>query len=423
MVDLFSLYLQFTGFDLKRAKLEINSLNKLSAQELQQWQEKKKWETVKTHFENNPFYRKLLGGNMPDSWDKLPVLRKSDFQQPLELLISDKYKKSELFVSNTSGSTGTPFYFAKNKYAHAVAWASIQILYQEAGIAPTDVQARFFGIPLSGWSNYKENAKDLLMRRIRFPVFQLNDSTLEKYCQKIFNGKVNYIYGYTNSIKHFAKYVSGKYMPLNAKCPTLKAAIVTSEMCTVDEQNFIASALGVPVYKEYGASEVGIIAFEKNSIYKVLDASVYVENNDKNELLITSLFNDAFPLIRYNIGDIGTIERRTDGTFIKEILGRSDDMVHLPNGNVAAGLTLYYCSRAILEQQSTIKEIYVTQKTLSKFVIYYISDAVLTEQQIGIVRQAFNTYLQPGLELVFEKQDQIRRRKSGKFQIFTSEIN
>jgi len=231
------------------------------------------------------------------------------------------------------------------------------------------------------------------------------------------------MYGYTNAVRHFADYLVSKNIVLASLCPTLKAVIVTSEMCTDADKKIIAKGTGLKVINEYGASETGIIAIDdKDAKMKVSEELLYVETNDKGQLLITSFHNRAFPLIRYNIGDIATLVNEDHGMYIESIQGRSDDLVRLPGGRVAAGLTLYYCSRDILENSGKVKELYITQKTLEDFVVYYVADSELQGKEQNLVQGAFDKYLQPDLKLHFERTDIIRRKKNGKFQLFYSEL-
>ena len=55
------------------------------------------------------------------------------------------------------------------------------------------------------------------------------------------------------------------------------------------------------------------------------------------KLLITDLFNDATPLIRYQIGDLGAVEWRDcacgrSGPCLTELAGRITDLIVLPSG-------------------------------------------------------------------------------------------
>ncbi len=423
-MNLFSLILKLQGYDLAAAGQELHRLHKMSPTQYHAFQEKMRWDIVRHHHQNNPFYRSLVGEKLPTDWADLPVLTKGQYQRQLPQLISSGYDPKNLYVANTSGSTGNPFYFAKDKFAHSMTWANIFFYYLSVGISDDDLQARFFGIPLSGKSLVVERIKDFAMSRVRFPVFYLGSDSLAQYLETFKKNKFGYIYGYTNAIRHFAAFVKNKGIVLRDLCPTLKAVIVTAEMCTDQDRRFIATATGVPVYIEYGASETGLIAFtDSDGDLRVCDETLFVETNAENEILVTTFYNKAFPVIRYKIGDMGTLAIKNGHTIIQSLIGRSDDLVKLPNGNEAAGLTFYYCTRAILEKSANIREIYFTQKSLSTFLINYVAEHDLSEADRQTIVSNIDKMLQPGLDLIFERTTEIRRKSNGKFQVFTSELH
>ena len=47
------------------------------------------------------------------------MLEKSDYQNKLDSQLSRGYTIENTYVANTSGSSGHPFFFAKNKESHA----------------------------------------------------------------------------------------------------------------------------------------------------------------------------------------------------------------------------------------------------------------------------------------------------------------
>jgi len=414
--------LKLTGFDLVRASDVLNTIRS-GVVDYAGWQDRKKWQIFNHHLANNPFYRTFIQNASIKKWEDVPVIRKTDFQRPLMQLISSGFTKKKLYVANTSGSTGQPFTYAKDKFCHALAWALIKQRYLQYGIHLNSLQARFYGIPLKGSSALKEQLKDKLMNRVRFPVFDLSSQRLHQFIDQFRRFSFEYIYGYTNSIRHFGQYLLDAGIILRSICPSLKCVIVTAEMCSSYDRKLIELATGVPCIIEYGSSETGIIGIELEGIMQASDELFYLETDENGSLLITSLFNYAFPLIRYRIGD--QVELLRDGThgktIIQKIMGRSDDLIRLPNGKIAAGLTMYYISRNLLDQMSRIKEIYVTQTQLSSFKVFYVGENLSDKEELQI-RKSFDAYLQPGLHLEIVKADTIRRRSNGKLQMFHSEL-
>ena len=115
-----------------------------------------------------------------DNWTDLPVVTKKDLQKPLKDRLSKSYTEKTVFINKTSGSSGDPFVFAKDKEAHAITWASIIHRFGWYGVDfNSSYQALFYGIPLDFIGFRKERLKDFLSKRYRFPIFDLSDTILD----------------------------------------------------------------------------------------------------------------------------------------------------------------------------------------------------------------------------------------------------
>lgn len=416
---------KLSGYPISAAKKEIQRLNKLSKDELQQHAEEKKWEVVRHHFATNDVYNKLCNDKLPATWNELPILTKKDLQGNISNLLSKGFTRSNTYFATTSGSSGHPFFFAKDKFAHALTWAYIESCYREHGIKPNDLQARFYGIPLERSKYYIEKLKDFLLNRVRFSVFDLSDETLNAYVNTFRTRPFKYVYGYTNSIVLFARYLIQQKIVLSDICPTLSVCIVTSEVCTEEDKRLIKSAMGINVIREYGASEVCIIAFETpDNTWSINNKTILVEVTESGKLLCTSLYNKAFPIIRYEIGDMGTIISDPEGRpVLKELLGRTNDTIVLPSGKISPGLTFYYISRSILESSGILKEFIIRQTAIDTFVFDILSDADITPELTAEIQTKAERYLEPGIKIIVNRTTSIKRPQSGKLKHFYSEIS
>ena len=120
------------GYKIDKAYSDLINNNKLSDSEYHLWKNDKRWDIVKYHFNNNPFYKNKLGGiNFPSNWHDLPIIEKADFQGNIEEFLSTGYNKNNCYIANTSGSSGHPFFFAKDKYTHARTWAFWKFRYKQ----------------------------------------------------------------------------------------------------------------------------------------------------------------------------------------------------------------------------------------------------------------------------------------------------
>ena len=435
-ISFFEKILKLKGFDIDSSFEQLKHLQSFTKDEFIEWQEMKKWEIAKFHFDNNAFYRNKVGKFFPNEWSELPIIEKNDLQGDLKSKISEVYNLNKLYVSNTSGSSGHPFYFVKNKDAHAMHWALIKHRYDKLKISFKSKQARFYGIPIEFSGNIKEKTKDLIMNRVRMPIFDLSDNNLQRFVELFSKNNFDYIYGYTNSIVIFAKYLEKNDIKLKDICPSLKNCIITSEILYPSDRDLLQNTLAVKVINEYGASEVGLIAIENfNSILELCEETVYVEifeskiineYSNPGKILVTSLHNKAMPFIRYNIGDLGSINNRQLGsTFkrsIKQLYGRENDTIILPSGKIAPGLTFYYVSRSIIEGAGYIKEFIIRQTKLDTFHFDIVSNHDLKDSHIKDIKDKLDNYLEPGLKVIINNIKKIKRPKSGKIKHFYSEI-
>ncbi|UQD55560.1 phenylacetate--CoA ligase family protein [Flavobacterium sp. K5-23] len=434
MLPIFDLTLQINGYPIKEAKAELNKISSFSEKEYNTFIETQKTAIVNYHLQNNPFYQSLVGKKTFEKWDDLPVLNKTNLQIPISERLSEGYTSKSVYINKTSGSSGTPFIFAKDKYCHALTWASYVYRFGWFGIDfNTSYQARFYGIPLDFIGNKIERLKDFLSNRFRFPIFDLSDAVLEKFLRKFKTRKFDYINGYTSSIVLFAKFLQKKNIVLKDICPTLKVCMATSEMLFEDDKILLEKQLGIPIVNEYGASELDLIAFQNpDGEWQVNAETLYIEILDENDLVleygkegrivITSLFNKAHPFIRYDIGDIGILDEKStlQKPILKQLVGRTNDIVHLPSGKKSPGLTFYYVTKSIIEDDGNVKEFIIKQTKINTFEIEYVSDSELNSDQIQKIEYAIAQYLEPNLIFSYNRKNTLERANRGKLKQFKS---
>ena len=437
MIKIFELSLKLSGFPIEVGKEQFEEILGVPEKDYEDYIINKKAEIVSFHLQNNSFYHKLCKGKTAINWNELPVLTKADLQQPLLHRLSKGFAKKDIFVNKTSGSSGTPFIFAKDKACHALTWANVIHLFKTHNIDfNKDFQARFYGIPKDFLGYQKERLKDLLSNRYRFSIFDLSDVELEKILKQFQQKKFTYINGYTSSIVLFAKFLEDKKIVLKEICPTLKACFVTSEMLFNSDKKLLEQQFGIPIINEYGSAELGIIAFQNRSKeWQVNSETLFVEILDENNqpvpngtegrIVITSLYNKAHPFIRYDIGDSGILDEKSTykKPILKQLMGRTNDFALLPSGKKSPGLTFYYITKSIIEDNGLVKEFVIKQTKIDVFEIEYVSDKSLDENQIQKIKQAITAYLEPNLTVNFQRKDILIRTKSGKLKQFVSLLN
>ena len=419
---------------MKEAEKELKTILSLSDRDFEKNIHQKKTDIVEYHLKHTKSYQEFVGKKEVLSWEALPIMTKKEFQKPLNERLSDEFTTKNVYVNKTSGSSGDPFIFAKDKFSHALTWANIIYRFGWYNIDfNASLQARFYGIPLDFIGNKKERFKDVMSHRYRFSIFNLSDVILEKILKKFQEKKFDYINGYTSSIVLFAKFLQKKNIVLTTLCPSLKCCVVTSEMLFENDRRLLEKQFGVPVINEYGASELDLIAFENQAgEWQVNAETLFVEVLDENNnvlpygkegrIVITSLYNKAHPFIRYDIGDIGVLDEKSTlkKPILKTLIGRTNDVAVLPSGKKSPGLTFYYVTKSIIEDDGNVKEFVIKQTKIDTFEIEYVSALPLSEAQIATIEKAITAYLENGLTFNFTRKEKLKRSKSGKLKQFIS---
>jgi len=431
---MFELILKLKGFPLAEASQTLRDIGAYSQMEFSRYQNEAKWNIFNFHRANNQWYQRMIENREIENWESIPIIRKNDLQIPLKEILSKGYQVKDVFVNNTSGSTGIPLFFAKDKFCHAMTWAYILEAYRNIGIDyGKSKQARFYGIPKTPLKYYKELIKDYFSNRVRFPVFDLSDAKLELFLKDFEKRRFEYLYGYTSSLVLFAKFLFTRGVLLKDVCKSLHCCIVTSEVCSQEDKLILEHNFGVKVINEYGAAELDIIAFsdqdgdwilnDKNLFIEIVDeAGVAVEDGQNGSVVVTSLYNNAMPFIRYSLGDILKLSKQKKGNSrkVESMEGRVNDVAILPSGKKSPGLTFYYVSKSLMNEDGLIKEFVIKQLAVDHFHFDYVALDELSERQQLKVKKMVEKYLEPRLHVSFTRVDQIERVGSGKFRHFQS---
>ena len=331
-------------------KSEFWSINKLESLQL---------ETLKRvliHCQGNiAYYRKLFHDysfnpqKMTSFSDIqcLPVLTKDMIRDNFDQFKADNFSKYSPRSKETGGSTGEPLKLFHDAISHGAMWANMHRGFGYAGFRPGDLYVTLaygslrpkqlkFGMFVYFW----------LQNTINCPAYHLKENTFKDLIF-LFNKKdIRYLFGYSSALIQFAKTVMSSGKSING----LKAVFSTSEMLFPNQRRFIEENLNAEVYDNYGCPEAGVMTHEctQHDGYHTNMETCFIEIVDTNKdgigrIVSTNLTNYAFPIIRYDTGDVGRIERTgqclcgRSHDKITSLLGRQRDVVTLPNGKMLHG--------------------------------------------------------------------------------------
>jgi len=309
-------------------------------------------EIVKYAYENVPFYHEVFRKHCikpddvkgVDDLRKLPVLSREDVQNNALQMISKKFDVSRLKRVVTSGSSGEPV----TVYLSSGEDEFRKARHLRANIA-LGQKPRDRWIVITGPQHFSESTgfQKLLGLYVARPVSVFEDERVK--VSTIQRLKPDVLDGYSSSLFLLAKEAEKR----NAADIKPRIIIGGAELIDDFQKRFVEKVFDAPFYDQYACSELERLAWQckERSSYHIDADSVVMEFIDENgenvapgergEIVCTSLFNYAMPLIRYAVGDVGVASNDVCSCgrslpLMKLLEGRKDSFIVLPDGRVIA---------------------------------------------------------------------------------------
>lgn len=363
-----------------------------------------------------------------DDFSRFPSISKKDLIDNLDSMSVGRHRR---FADSktTGGSTGEPVKLYKNAFALARERCATARSYEWAGVRIGDPQLRFWGIPHSQLASGKAALIDLVANRKRISAFDITEKSLREYYELALKFTPRYIYGYVSVVEKFANFILENKLK---RIPSVTAVITTSEILSDCARNTISDAFGAKVFNEYGCGEVGSIAHEceAGSMHLMADnllVEVDGQRGSSGELIVTDLFNKATPLIRYRLGDYGTLSDTSCSCgralpVIEKIHGRAYDIISLPTGQKVHPEAVIYVFEGIQSKLKSFRQFQVIQESLDRITVNIIPNTNWSDS----ARQRLTAGLKKDIseQITFDIRvvDSIEREPSGKMRLVKCKI-
>lgn len=352
------LFDQVKGLQVRKYYSLYKKTLKWERKEIENYQINKLRNLIEYAFENVPFYTtRLKKYNLtPDSINsfmdikKIPPLSRRDFQESLDLLISKKVNRKNLFKSSSSGTTGIPIVYYKDNFGESADIAAGYLQWFISGWELGAKRIHIWGNPesIQNWDNLLSKLKRKLLFYKNYPSFLLNNTDNFPMLVELINSyQPDYLDGYTSSLYLLAKYI----MDNNIKIHNPRKVFTTAENLYGYQQNIIEEHLA-PVIDCYGFGEINGVAVQcEKKNYHIIEPRVLVEEenyaNGKKQILVTDLENLAMPMIRYRVGDLfeGLSQEKCscglNYLYFRHIEGRTSELIKLADGRILSPVTLF----------------------------------------------------------------------------------
>jgi phenylacetate-CoA ligase len=247
-----------------------------------------------------------------DDLNKIPIINKRKIRDnyPENMTASGTLKRA--VQGSTSGSTGEPLYFYKDRLAQSYSIASIMFANELMGVKPFDIH----------WQPKMENNLSLkrtlalwLYGKHWYPQLKINKENLGELIRELDTIRPSYIESNPTHAHKIARLfkqeaVWPKHKP--------RAIISSAEMLLKHIREFIEQEWESEVFDRYGHNEfspaVGMECREHDGFHlnplltyvEVVDEEGnQVDEGEEGRILITDLNNRVMPFIRYDVDDYG----------------------------------------------------------------------------------------------------------------------
>lgn len=371
--------------------------------------------------ENSEYYKLYKGKTI----NEFPVVNKNIMLEHydeirVDVAVIPEQETEKIHVQRTSGSTGTPFAILQDSRKRYRRIAELKVFGEIAGykshekLGQCRVWTRWQN--KSRWQSFKENI-------LAINVSKMDEETVSKLCDTVKKKKVVALLGYANWFDQVVEYLQ-KHNDI--KLPSLKVIFTGSEMLKENTRIKIKELIGCEVAERYSNEEQGILGQQRiktdDLSYYLNHASYYfeilkfssdepAEYGELGRIVITDLFNYAFPMIRYDTGDTGIMEKANAYSngfpYISKLYGRRLDLIYDTKGKPVQPMSL---ARVLKNFPGIIQWQFIQKEEKSYLVKFNFSE----EKDVSLCVEQLKQILGDDSDISVEYVDEIPILASGK---------
>ena len=317
-------YLSFAIFRLRQKRVlelerELSNRQWWSTEDLCRFSDERTRSLAIHAAKNVPYYRELfkslnfdpISMTLAQDWERLPILEKDTLRAKYNDLVSETEHSRRARLNHSGGSTGKPVSFLSDLRLYEIMAANMRLIFSWAGWKPGDMVLHLWGggdkkLPLPFW----EHIKALLNGYLVLPVYSYDEKIFMRWWEVLKKYEPTIIYAYPSVAADFSTWLEGKgYQPEG-----VKGVFCSAEVLFPNHRNIIEKVFNCKVYNQYGSRETPCVACEcpEGNMHVFVDLNRVEflaesqEIDHPQRIIVTPLENYAQPLLRYDLGDLGT---------------------------------------------------------------------------------------------------------------------
>jgi phenylacetate-CoA ligase len=329
---------------------ELMHNQQMSPDELRELQSRRAASIARFATDSTGYYRRLFDEHGvdvarledPGEWERIPITDRARLKEnaaDLRAAGTERFARDAL----TGGSTGEPLRTAQDARVPtlALAWR----LYSWWGVQPWDDLARLGRWGFGRFDTVRNRLQWWPSKQLYLDAALIDADSMRMFHRAIVRTRPALIEGYVGAMLEFADFLESEGLTI----PPPAAIAATAAPLPPSTRRRIESVLGAPVYDEYRGAETswmagecrmqtGLHIFADARRIEVVDADGRsLPVGEVGDIVVTDLTNRVFPIIRYRLGDRGSL---IDGTCecgvslprMAQPEGRATDVLRLPSG-------------------------------------------------------------------------------------------
>ncbi len=429
---LFLAFERVRGEPVGRYLAELERNQHLPVAELKELQRAKLRSLLTDVLERNEYYRaKYRGLDAIEDFSGLPILTKDELRANYERIVTGG-PHPRLDLAKTSGSTGQPLKFFRDRRVFGYTLASVFRAHRWHGLDIGAKEAMLWGIPTARAKRARVRLRDALLNRFRESDYNLDPAVLDRFYRTVRRRRPDYLFGYSSMVFEFALFVEQR--GLAGRDLALKKAVLTAETIPEYQRAKIESVFGCQVVSEYGSAETGIIAYEcPRGRHHVADDCVLLEvvgedgrplgAGEVGSVVVTVLNSGSAPIIRYRLGDLasissGTCECGVTLSLLEGVVGRTSGVIVTPQGRCFHSIAVYYIMKEYAEHHAGIAQFRVRQTHVDRLEFHLLTSGEFSEESRRWLEHKVQAVFGAGMRIELVARDRLERTPAGKMLDF-----
>lgn len=316
------------GARVEECYRELLDIERWPAERLRRLAEERLDRVLRHAVENIPFYRERVARRRSLSLADFPVLTKGDIRRHFRDLMTPELRREHepgraagagysWIEVKSGGSTGVPTTVIHDREFRDHARAGRVFSQYLCGFPVGTPYFRLWGAMgdiNQSRESFHKRAMSVLVRERVMNAFRMNDDDMRRYLAEINSTNLRHGMVYVDAMDQLAQFAERHGIAVRA----IESVMAGAGTVTREARERIRRVFGARVHNQYGSRDCSCIATEcdrgghhiQSSLLRVEvvdDAGRTLPSGQTGRILVTLLFNSSFPIIRYEIGDVGAL--------------------------------------------------------------------------------------------------------------------